>query len=350
MTYFKNHIDAMSPYVPGEQPEGPGRIIKLNTNENPYPASPQVMAALREVSTDALRLYPNPMARRFCVAAAKVLGVAPEYILPGNGSDDLIMMIARACLGPERRVVYPVPTFSFYETQALIQDAERIEVPLDEEFHLPVTDLIAADGAVTFVANPNSPTGTWATTDELRTLAAGLKGLLVIDEAYVDFAEDSAVALTEEFDNVVVLRTLSKGYSLAALRLGFAVAGSRVLAGLAKTKAIFNVGAVACAAGAAAMADQDHKNANAERVKASRGRLGGQLEALGFRLWPSQANFLLAAVPGGDSAGLCRRLKERGILVRYYQQARLTDKLRITIGTDDQNAALVEALKEDLSA
>ena len=345
MTYFSDNIEAMSPYVPGEQPRAADRIIKLNTNENPYPPSPAVLEALRAMDGDPFRRYPDPMARAFCQAAAEVLDVPVEWILPGSGSDDLIMMIARAALGGGRAAVYPVPTFEFYATQATIEAARRVEVPFDDEFNLPVEALAAAGGAVTFVANPNSPSGTAAPIDRLRRLAASLAGLLVIDEAYVDFAEASALALAAEFDNVVVLRTLSKGYSLAGLRLGFAVAQPALLEGLAKTKAIYNVGAAICAAGAAAMRDQAHKCANAERVKASRRRLTAELTELGFRIWPSQANFLLARPADGLAGELYRGLKDRGILVRYFDKPGLTDKLRITVGSDEQNAALIEALR-----
>ena len=346
MSHFLENIDAMTAYVPGEQPRRAGDVIKLNTNENPYPPSPRAMAVLRDLAARRLRPYPDAMATPFRKAAAKVLDVPPEWILPGNGSDDLIMIIARACAGPGRPVAYPVPTFTFYSTQAHIEAAGPVEVPFGKDYALPLDELAAAGAAVTFVANPNSPSATAAGTEQLDLLASRLDGVLAIDEAYVDFADDSALGLVERHDNVIVLRTLSKGYSLAGLRLGFGVAKPALLAGLMKTKAIYNVGAVACELGAAAMEDQDWKDANARKVRASRGGLSTELAAMGFKVWPSQANFLLVRPPEGDAARLYEALKARGILVRYYKGAALGDKLRITVGADEQNQALVRALQE----
>jgi len=346
MSHFRENIDAMTAYVPGEQPRNDADVVKLNTNENPYPPSPQAMEVLRDFAAGRLRPYPDAMASRFRKAAAKVLDVPPEWILPGNGSDDLIMMIARACAGPGRPVAYPVPTFTFYSTQAHIEAAGPVEVPFDEDYALPVDELVKAGAAVTFVASPNSPSGTAAETERLDLLASRLDGVLVIDEAYVDFADDSAMALVARHDNVIVLRTLSKGYSLAGLRLGFGVARPPLLAGLMKTKAIYNVGAVVCELGAAAMEDQDWKNDNARKVRASREGLSAELAAMGFKVWPSQANFLLVRPPEGDAARLYEALKAGGILVRYYEGAALGDKLRITVGADEQNQALIRALQE----
>ena len=346
MSYFREHIDEMAPYAPGEQPAAGAEVIKLNTNENPYPPSPAAMAALRDFDGDRLRLYPSAMATDFRQAAAEALGVPADWVLPGDGSDDLIIMIARACLGAGRSVAYPTPAFTFYQTQALIADAPRVEVELDDEYRLPADLLAAANAAVTFIASPNSPSGTGYSTAELDELAGRLSGLLVIDEAYVDFADENALALAAKRENVVILRTLSKGYSLAGLRLGFAVARPEILQGLLKAKAIYNVGALPCAVGAAAMADQAHKNANAEKVKASRATLAAGLADLGWRVWPSQSNFLLTQPGAGDAQAIYERLKADGILIRYFKQPRLADKLRITVGTDAENAALLEGLRE----
>jgi histidinol-phosphate aminotransferase len=345
VTYFRDTIDALAPYVPGSQPAAGEQVIKLNTNEHPYPPSPRALEVLRSFDGGLLRLYPDPMASGFRRAAARLVGFDEDWILPGNGSDDLIMMICRAAAGGRRRIVYPVPTFTFYETQARIEAAGPTEVPFDDDYNLPIDALAAAEGAVTFVANPNSPSGTAATTAELAELAGRLAGLLVIDEAYVDFADDSAVALARR-ENVIVLRTLSKGYSLAGLRLGYAVARPAVLEGLVKTKQIYNVGALAAAVGTAAVEDEAWHKANVAKVRASRARLAEGLEGLGWRVWPSQANFVLARPPGGEAEGVYEALKARGVLVRYFKRPRLEDKLRITVGTDEQNAALLAAVAE----
>jgi histidinol-phosphate aminotransferase len=343
MSLFRENIEAMRAYVPGEQPADAGRVIKLNTNENPYPPSPRVGEALRDVAAGALRLYPDATGRAFRVAAGEALGLDAESMLVGNGSDDVIAMIARACLAPGRTCAYPVPTFEFYHTQARIEDARIVEVPLAEDLSLDVEALIEARGDVTFVANPNSPTGIEADLEQLDRLASALEGLVVVDEAYVDFAEGSAVGLVAERDNVVVLRTLSKGYCLAGLRLGFAIAGPRVLEGLAKTKAIYNVGVLASHLGAIAIADQAYKNACARRIVNTRERLAGVLRERGCEVWPSRTNFLLVRPPGGDAAGVADSLKRRGVLVRYYDKPRLSDKLRVSMPSEGDLPVVVEA-------
>lgn len=346
MTFFRDNIDAMTPYVPGEQPAPGERVVKLNQNENPYPPSPAAVEVLRQFDAGALRLYPDPVACEFCRTAGEVLGVPPERILVGDGSDDIIIMIARACLGKGRSVVYPTPTFPYYFTQAQIEDAEVVAVPSGEEFSVPIDALAKAGGTVTFVANPGSPTGVAPTTDQLDYLAGRLDGLLVIDEAYVDFAEEDALELAGRHANVIVLRTLSKGYSLAGLRLGFGIADPGLLEGLLKTKAIYNVGALPAAVGAAAIADQDYHNQCVAKIVASRAELMAGLVDLGFEVVPSQANFLLVRPPTGNAKVVYEALKARGILVRYFKKPRLDDKLRITVGTDEANAALLEALKD----
>jgi len=348
MTYFRENVEAMSPYVPGEQPAPGTKVVKLNTNENPYPPSPKALAVLADFDGDLLRRYPHPYAAAFREAAGEVLGVTADWILPGNGSDDLLTMLMRSLTEPGRSVVFPMPTYVLYRTLAEIQGAEVVEVPFDEAYTLPVDALADADGAVTLIANPNSPSGTMASNEQLADLAGRLSGVLVVDEAYGDFADSTALPLTRDFDNVIVLRTLSKSYSLAGLRLGFGVGNPALLTGLAKVKDSYNVGVLACAVGTAAMRDQAHMAANAERICASRAKLTADLEALGFAVLPSQSNFLLARPADGDGGRLYEALKARGILVRYFNQPQLDDKLRITVGTDEQNAALVTALGEVL--
>jgi len=346
MTYFRPNINAMSGYQPGEQPDAAVKVIKLNTNENPYPPSPKALTVLQELEGELLRRYPDPMANAFREAASQALDVPADWVLAGNGSDDLLTMVVRACTDPGRPVVYPMPTYVLYRTLAQIQDATIQEVPYPDDYQLPLEALIAANGAVTFIASPNSPSGTAIPLEILDKLASQLSGVLVIDEAYVDFAEATALPLVQKYDNVLVLRTLSKGYSLAGLRLGFGIANPALLAGLIKVKDSYNVDAIACRVGAAAIADQGHKIANAEQIKQSRTQLAQDLQRLNFRVWPSEANFLLVQPQEQAAAELYQALKARGILVRYFQQPRLQDKLRITVGTPEQNQALVEALTE----
>ncbi|MFH7026456.1 MAG: histidinol-phosphate transaminase [Heteroscytonema crispum UTEX LB 1556] len=342
--YFRPNIDAMAAYVPGEQPKPGSQIIKLNSNENPYPPSPAVLEVLRNFNGEWLRRYPNPFGEEFRQAASKALGVPSNWIIVGNGSDELLNVVMRACVEPGRKVVYPTPTYVLYYTLTQMQSAEIVEISYREDYRLPLEELIAANGAVTFIATPNSPSGHAVPIEELRKLATKVSGVLVIDEAYVDFAQENALELVKEFENVIVIRTLSKGYSLAGVRLGFAIANPRLLSGLYKVKDSYNVDAIACAVGAAAMSDQVYKNACAERVKISRSKLAANLKQLGFRVWDSQANFLLVQPPKGNAEYLYQKLKEQGILVRYFKQPKLDDKLRITVGTDEQNQTLVEAL------
>lgn len=346
MSYFRPAIDAMTGYVPGEQPAVGTPIIKLNTNENPYPPSPLAMTALQQLPAEALRRYPDPFAREFCRAVSDALDVPADWVIVGNGSDDVLNILVRACAeGAARPLAYPMPTYVLYRTLAAMQPADVLEIPYPENFELPMAELVAAGAAVTFIASPNSPSGHAVPLEDLRSLARQVKGVLAIDEAYVDFADFSALPLVQEFANVIVLRTLSKGYGLAGLRMGFGIAQPQLLAGLFKVKDSYNIDAVATVVGTAAMRDQAYKNDCIERVKASRTKLLTDLKNLGYTVLPSQTNFLLATVPPGvDAKQTYLRLKSLGILVRYFAEPGLTDKLRITVGTDAQNHSLIEAL------
>lgn len=345
MSYFRPAVDTMTGYVPGEQPKPGTRIIKLNTNENPYPPSPQAMAVLQNFDGELLRRYPDPFARTFCQAVGQALGVPENWVMVGNGSDELLNVLIRSCAeGSNRRVVYPMPTYVLYRTLSAMQPADVVEVPYGDDFQLPIADLVAAQGAITFIASPNSPSGHTVPLDDLRELARNVSGVVAIDEAYVDFAESSALPLVDEFENVMIFRTLSKGYALAGLRMGFAIANPNLLSGLFKVKDSYNIDAIAIALGTAAMRDQAYKNACAEKVKASRSRLTADLKNLGFTVRDSHGNFVLATAPDNNAESLYLALKERGILVRYFKQPGLSDKLRISVGTDEQNQILIEAL------
>ena len=343
-SFFRPAIDVMTGYVPGEQPKPGTKIIKLNTNENPYPPSLKAMEVLRQIDQEWLRRYPDPYSRDFCAAVSDALGVPAEWVIVGNGSDDVLNMLVRACAeGTDRPIVYPTPTYVLYKTLAAIQPAAIVEIPYGDDFELPIAELVAAQGAITFIASPNSPSGHLVSTVQLRELASQVSGVLAVDEAYVDFADGSALELVREFENVIVLRTMSKGYSLAGLRLGFGVAQPRLLEGMFKVKDSYNVDALAIHVGTAAMRDQAYKNACADKVRASRSQLMIDLKQLGFAVRESQGNFILATPPR-EAETVYLALKERGILVRYFSQPGLNDKLRITVGTDEQNQALIEAL------
>ncbi len=342
--YFRSNVNAMASYVPGEQPPRGTSIIKLNSNENPYPPSPAALEVLRNIDGEWLRRYPEPFGGEFRQAASKVLGIPSDWIIVGNGSDEVLSIVIRACTEPGRKVVYPMPTYVLYRTLTEMQAADVLEIPYQENYSLPIEELIAADGAVTFIASPNSPSGHVVPGEDLRKLASALSGVLVIDEAYVDFATENALDLVREYENVILIRTLSKGYSLAGLRLGFGIANPQLLSGLFKVKDSYNIDAIACAVATAAITDQEYKNTCIAKITASKNQLATDLKQLGFIVWDSQANFLLVQPPQGNAEYLYQKLKEQQILIRYFKQPGLEDKLRISIGTDEQNQTLVNAL------
>jgi histidinol-phosphate aminotransferase len=343
---FRESIKKMAPYRPGEQPRPGQRLIKLNTNENPYPPSPRVRRAIAgAIAGSALRLYPAPRADEFVESAARVYSIPRTMILAGNGSDELLAMLFRATLGSGDTVAYAVPTYSLYDTLALVQEARILHVPVGADFELPLDSLAAARANLTIVCNPNSPSGTLVPRRSLAVLAKRLGGrLLVIDEAYVDFADENALALVRRHRNVVILRTLSKSYSLAGMRLGLCFAHPSVIDALMKVKDSYNLSRVALAAGAEALRDSAWMRRNVEKVRRTRVRTESRLRALGFLVPPSQANFVLARMPGRDMAPVARGLRRAGILVRHFATPLLRDALRISIGTPAEMATLFKAL------
>ena len=345
MSYFRPSIDTLRAYEPGEQPSPGSSILKLNTNENAYPPSAKALATLRDIEPDNLRRYPHPFAEEFRQSAAAVLGINSDWIVVGNGSDDLLAMLFRSISGVKRPVAFPVPTYSLYRTLAQMQEVPTVEVPFDDTFTLPVNGLAAAAAALTIVASPNSPSGNRISTSDLYDLATRTPGVLVIDEAYVEFASGDALDLINRCKNVIVLRTLSKSHSLAGLRLGFAVAQPSLVAGLVKVKDSYNVDAISARVGAVAIRDQDHTRETTKRICSSRESLAKALEAIQYRVWPSEANFLLVQPPGGNARAVYEGLKANGILVRHFNEPTLIDRLRITVGTDEQNEQLLKALE-----
>jgi len=347
MGYFRDNIESVKGYEPGFQPKK-AEVVKLNTNENPYPPSPRVMETLAGVSGEQLRRYPDPVGDEFRRAAGEVNGVPADFIMCCNGGDDLLTIAFRAFCDENRAVGYPVPTYSLYPVLAELQNCEVIEIPYDEEFNLPAK-LAGTGAALTIVCNPNAPSGSFVSVDELAGLADELTGVLLIDEAYVDFAEKNCTALAKEFDNVIVLRSMSKGYSLAGIRFGYAIAQPGLIAGLMKVKDSYNVDALAVAAAAAAIKDQDYFKENIAKVKAERTRLAEQLRNLGFDAMKSSTNFILAKCTNAKAAEIYEKLAQRNIYIRYFAYPQLEDKLRITVGTAEQNDKLLRALKEILS-
>lgn len=348
MGYFRDNIEQMKGYEPGFQPKST-EVVKLNTNENPYPPTPAVLKAIAEIKPEQLRRYPDPTGSVFREAAAKINGVEADWIMVCNGGDELLSMAFTAFCDKKRAVAYPVPTYSLYPVLAQIQGCKAIEVPFDEEFNLP-SKLARTKAALTILCNPNAPSGTFIETEELAELAAEIKGVLLIDEAYVDFAEQNCTELVKQFDNIIILRSLSKGYSLAGLRFGYAIAKPEMIDGLLKVKDSYNEDTIAITAATAAIKDQNYFKETVEKVKAERKRLSEQLRAIGFTLPDSSSNFVFAEHKTRKAKYIFDKLVERNIYVRYWDLPGIENKLRISVGTKEQNDTLLSALKEIVSA
>ncbi|MFO8013194.1 MAG: histidinol-phosphate transaminase [Phycisphaerae bacterium] len=346
MDYLRRHIDAMAGYTPGEQPGEAEPVIKLNTNENPYPPSPRVLEVVRNTDGSVLRKYPDPMATKVRRLVAERFDVHPEQVLCGNGSDELLTLCVRAMVGEGERAAWPTPTYSLYPVLADIQGAGTVEVPTEIDFTVPVDPLAEADARVLFLCNPNAPTGVHVPDKDVLDLADRFRGVVVVDEAYADFGPGSVIPAVEDRDNVLVLRTLSKSYSLAGLRFGYAVGPVSLITGLAKCKDSYNCDAISIEAAAAALRDEAWMRANVERIRSERSRLAERLTAMGFGVTPSEANFVLARPPGGRAEALYDGLKSRGVLVRYWNLPRLDDKVRITVGTPEETDALLAAARD----
>jgi len=341
---LRSNIRAMSGYTPGEQP-GTGDIIKLNTNENPYPPSPRVLAALRQalVGGDRLRKYPDPVGTAFRRTARRVLGVDPESVLIGNGSDDILTIVTRAFVGEEGLVVSPTPSYLLYQTLTELQGGEFQTVPYSPDWRIPFPWPIS-DADLTFIASPNSPSGTITSIQDLERLAGELSGPLVVDEAYADFAEENALSLAMR-GKAIVTRSLSKSYSLAGIRFGYAVADPALVRELVKIKDSYNCDALSLIAATAALEDQDYLRETRARIMATRARLFEELARLGFEVCPSQANFVWARRGDGDARRIFQELRQRKILVRFMVYEGYGDGLRISIGSEADIDRLLTELK-----
>ncbi len=345
MTYFRDNIERMSGYTPGEQPKD-GEYIKLNTNENPYPPSPGVLNAIKDALNKELRLYPDPVATAARVKIAGVLGTKPERVMAGNGSDDVLSIIIRSFAGAGDKVVFPYPSYMLYKTLSELQDGLACAIDFTEDYSLP-GDFVVKGAKVTFIANPNSPSGTMISPEKLSEIATKIDGVLVIDEAYADFAHDNCLRLVEKHNNVLVLRTLSKSYSLAGIRFGFCVAQESLITGMMKVKDSYNADRLSIVAAVAALDDQITMKTHAAKIIETRRYLAAALQEMGFFVYPSETNFVLARCRKGVSAqNLYLALKSRKILVRYFNLRRLDDCLRITVGTREEIETLLKHLRE----
>jgi len=336
MPYIRPEILAMQGYVPGEQPQE-GGIIKLNTNENPYPSSPAVQRAIGRAIQMGLQKYPDPMASAFRRKAAELLDVEPNWILCGNGSDDILTIVTRAFVGQGDLLRLPYPSYTLYKALAQLQGAAA------EEIHFQTDWSLADDFAqpkprlkLAYLPNPNSPSGTMISPERIREIAAALPCPLVVDEAYVDFADMNCVALVKETDKLMVTRSLSKSYALAGLRFGYIVAQPHIIEQLEKVKDSYNCDALSIAGATAAIGDQAWLAENRAKILASRERLTAGMRALGFATVDSQANFVWNPHHSVPVRPLYEQLKVAGLLVRYMDYPDWGDGLRISVGTDEQ--------------
>ncbi|MDQ1345245.1 MAG: histidinol-phosphate aminotransferase [Pseudomonadota bacterium] len=351
--FWSATVRALQPYVPGEQPKLPD-LVKLNTNENPHGPGPRVLEALRGEIGDGLRLYPDPESTRLRDAIAAFFGdIVPQQVFVGNGSDEVLAHAFPALLRHDEPILFPDVTYSFYPVYCSLYDIDYRTVPLDADFALRVGDYAVPNGGIIF-PNPNAPTGRALPLADIETLlGANADSVVVIDEAYVDFGAESAVALVNRHPNLLVVQTFSKSRSLAGLRVGFAVGHTDLIDALNRVKNSFNsypLDRLAIAGAAAAIEDREWFDRTRQAVIRTRSTLTRELEGLGFEVLPSAANFVFARHPRHDAEKSALALRQRGIIVRHFKAPRIEQFLRITVGTDEQCEILVKALREITSA
>jgi len=349
--FWSDGIRDLEPYVPGEQPAIAG-LIKLNTNENPYPPSPTVLSAIRQVTDGDLRLYPDPESRVLKLSIAELHGVSPNYVFVGNGSDEVLAHAYLALLKHNLPVLFPDITYSFYPVYCELYGIAYSPVPLNTQFQVCIENYSQPNGGIV-LSNPNTPTGCAIARSEIRRLLEGNKhSVVVIDEAYVDFGGETVIPLICEFPNLLVIQTLSKSRSLAGLRVGFAVGDPSLIEALERVKGSFNsypLDRLAIAGAVAAIHDREYFESTRMRVITSRDWLAAELASLDFHVLPSCANFLFARHVSCEAMRLQASLRERNILVRHFLKPRIDQFLRISVGTDMQCRALVSALKDLLT-
>jgi len=353
LNFERKNVQAMQGYVSGEQPDQ-ADVIKLNTNENPYPASPRVAQALASIQVESLRRYPPPTASALRTALAQLHGTNTDNVIVTNGGDELLRLLLATFVAPEECIATAAPSYSLYETLAAAHGCSMKHFPLQEDWHLSPTladDLNNAGVKLCFIVNPHAPSGVLSSVEQLTTLAAKFKGVLVLDEAYVDFVDPAlkhdCIPLIQKFENVIILRTFSKGYSLAGLRMAYGIGAKSLIDPMQyKTKDSYNTDLIAQTLALAAIQDQAYAANTWLKVRTERELMRAELQELGLDSPPSQSNFLLVRIPAPlDAESIYQSLKQAGILVRYFKLPRLQDRLRITIGTAEENRRLLKALK-----
>jgi histidinol-phosphate aminotransferase len=346
--FWSDVVRSLTPYVPGEQPRG-AELVKLNTNESPYPPSPRVLQAINAVTVDDLRRYPDPESVALRQAIAVRYGLESDQVFVGNGSDEVIALAFMALLRHSLPICFPDVSYSFYPVWSDLFEIEYETVPVGADFGIEPQTYPERNGGI-IIPNPNAPTGMLMGLAAIRALLErSRESVVVIDEAYIDYGGESAAGLVGEYDNLLVVQTLSKSRALAGLRVGWAMGGRELIEALNRVKNSFNsypLDVVAQRAALASLEDEAYFSDSSGKVIESRERLSSALGELGFEVLPSRANFVLARHPGHRAADLFAGLRERGIIVRYFDKPRIEDFLRITVGTPEQIAALMAALEE----
>lgn len=347
--YFNRHLYQINAYTPGEQPSGK-KIIKLNTNENPYPPSPKIQKALDKFSIDSLRKYPNPTSWDLREEIAKFHGLNVDEVLITNGSDEALSILFQSCLEPSDRVILPYPTYSLYPilTELLMNESRVVKIPLKQDLHLDFDTLKKQKGKLLSFASPNAPTGVLENRVQLLDLVQNFKGIVLVDEAYIDFAVENSTLIQEirNFDNLVVTRTFSKSYSLAGLRVGYLVSNKDNISLMYKLKDSYNVGKISQLIALEAFKDRKYFNSVIKMIIKSRVMLTKELEKLGFIVIYSQANFLFAKPTKEKAEAVFQYLREKNIFIRYFTDNISQNYIRITVGTDEENRILIQVLEK----
>ena len=345
--YWTDIVNQLDPYVPGEQPQDQ-QYVKLNTNENPYPPSPRVVAALEAYDKQRLKLYPDPESRLLRESLAKRYAVNAENVFVGNGSDEVLAHAFQAFFKQDKALLYPNISYSFYPVYCGLYQIDYQAIPLRADFSINVDDYSIDNGGI-IIANPNAPTGRVLELSDIEKLCQrSSSSVVIIDEAYIDFGGDSAIPLTKQYDNLLIVQTFSKARSLAGLRLGFAIGHPELIEGLNRIKNSFNsypIDSLAQAAAVASIEDDDYFQQGCQKIIRTRENLTQQLIELGFNVLPSAANFIFVEHKSQPAEALYLALKKEGVLVRYFNKPLINNFLRITIGTDDEANTLIEKLK-----
>ncbi len=346
--FWSPFVKDLVPYIPGEQPKL-SKLVKLNTNENPYGPSPKAVAAMQAELGETLRLYPDPSGDRLKRAVADYYGVRPEQVFVGNGSDEVLAHAFHGLFQHREPLLFPDISYSFYPVYCGLYGIDFRAIPLNDDFQIDVADYAQPNGGIIF-PNPNAPTGCLLGLGTIeRLLESNPDSVVLIDEAYIDFGGESAIALVDRYPNLLVTQTLSKSRSLAGLRVGLAVGHPDLIEALERIKNSFNsypLDRIAIAGAAAAFEDREHFERTRRQVIDSRETVTAAMEALGFEVLPSSANFIFARHPQRDASQIAAKLREQGVIVRHFKTARIDQFLRITIGTPEQNQVLLDSLRQ----